>query len=71
MIREAGRYTVATGRTLLDGFNRLPGPRGWAVWMIFIPQLVAAVVTIAGIAALAGSAMMIAFPGGHTAYATG
>ncbi|CUH37951.1 manganese transport protein MntH [Jannaschia seosinensis] len=71
MIREAGRYTVATGRTLLDGFNRLPGPRGWAVWLIFVPQFVAAVVTIAGIAALAGSAMMIAFPGGQTIYATG
>jgi len=30
MIREVGRYTVCTGRTLLDGFSDLPGPRGWA-----------------------------------------
>ncbi|WP_372623581.1 Nramp family divalent metal transporter [Falsiroseomonas sp.] len=70
MIREVGRFTVCTGRTLLDGFRDLPGPRGWAVWFIFLPQLLAAVVTIAGIAALAGSAMMIALPGSQALYAT-
>jgi manganese transport protein len=33
---ELGRYTIATGHTGLDGFNRLPGPRlgvGWLVWV--------------------------------------
>lgn len=69
MIHEVGRYTVITGRTLLDGFNDLPGPRGWAIWFIFLPQVVAAIVTIAGIAALAGSALMIAFPGNQAMYA--
>ena len=32
---ELGRYTIATGYTGLEGFNRLPGPRlgvGWLVW---------------------------------------
>jgi Mn2+/Fe2+ NRAMP family transporter len=32
---ELGRYTIATGRTGLEGFNSLPGPRigvGWLVW---------------------------------------
>jgi Mn2+/Fe2+ NRAMP family transporter len=32
---ELGRYTIATGRTGLEGFDRLPGPRlgvGWLVW---------------------------------------
>ena len=32
---ELGRYTIATGRTGLEGFNRFPGPRlgvGWLVW---------------------------------------
>lgn len=69
MIREVGRYTVVTGRTILDGFSEVPGPRGWAVWTIFLPQVVAAVVTIAGIAALAGSALMIALPGSQAFYA--
>lgn len=70
IIREVGRYTVVTGRTLLDGFRDVPGPRGWAIWAIFVPQLLAAVVTIAGIAALAGSALMIALPGAQGVYAT-
>lgn len=32
---ELGRYTIATGRTGLEGFNAVPGPRlgaGWLVW---------------------------------------
>ncbi|MGB2713564.1 MAG: Nramp family divalent metal transporter [Vicinamibacterales bacterium] len=32
---ELGRYTVATGHTGLEGFNRIPGPRlgvSWLVW---------------------------------------
>jgi Mn2+/Fe2+ NRAMP family transporter len=32
---ELGRYTIVTGHTGLEGFNRLPGPRlgvGWLVW---------------------------------------
>lgn len=68
MIREAARYTVVSGRTLLDGYDRLPGPRGWAVWLIFLPQLIAAVVAIGGLAALVGSALMISFPGTQIAY---
>ena len=32
---ELGRYTMATGRTALEGFHLVPGPRlgaGWLVW---------------------------------------
>lgn len=32
---EFGRYTIATGHTALEGFNRLPGPRlgvNWLIW---------------------------------------
>ncbi|MGH9370695.1 MAG: Nramp family divalent metal transporter [Vicinamibacterales bacterium] len=32
---ELGRYTIATGHTGLEGFDRVPGPRlgvGWVVW---------------------------------------
>ncbi len=32
---ELGRYTIATGHTGLEGFNRVPGPRlgvSWVVW---------------------------------------
>lgn len=70
MIREVGRYSVVTGRTIFDGFKDVSGNTQWPVWLIFVPQLVAAVVTIAGIAALAGSALMIALPGNQQVYAT-
>src|SRR5687768_11053188 len=33
---ELGRYTIATGETSLEAFNRVPGPRlgvGWLVWV--------------------------------------
>jgi Mn2+/Fe2+ NRAMP family transporter len=62
IIREMGRYTVVSGRTILDGYNGLPGPRGWAVWLIFLPGLVSGIVVVAGIAALIGSALVIALP---------
>lgn len=71
MIREAARYTVVSGRTLLEGFSALPGPPGWALWVIFLPQLLAAVVGIAGLAALVGSALNVAIGGSHAAYTLG
>ncbi len=70
MIREVGWYIVVTGKTILEGYRDLPGPNNWAIWLIFLPQLVAGVVTVAGIAALTGSALMIAFPGNQAVYAT-
>lgn len=70
MIREVGRYSVVTGKTIFDGFKDVSGKSQWPVWLIFVPQLVAAVATIAGIAALTGSALMIALPGNQQVYAT-
>lgn len=70
MIREVGRYTVVTGKTFFQGLKEIPGPANWAIWLIFIPQIVAAVATIGGIAALAGSALMIALPGSQVLYST-
>ena len=61
--REIGRYTVTTGRTILQGFARLPGPRGWALWVILVPQLLVAVATIAGLASAAATALVLALPG--------
>ena len=61
--REIGRYTVCTGRGLLEGFADLPGPRGWAVWLILIPQVVVAVASIAGLAGGAASAATVELSG--------
>ncbi|WP_029038541.1 Nramp family divalent metal transporter [Salinimicrobium xinjiangense] len=71
MIREVGRYTVVTGNTIFEGYRDISGSSNWTLYFILIPQMVAAVVTIAGIAALAGSTLMIAVPWAYEIYATG
>ena len=32
---ELGRYTIATGQTVLDGFNGMPGPRAGVSWLVW------------------------------------
>jgi manganese transport protein len=32
---ELGRYTIATGETGLEGFNRMPGPRAGVSWVVW------------------------------------
>jgi Mn2+/Fe2+ NRAMP family transporter len=61
--REIGRYTVCTGRTIIDGFAHLPGPKGWALYLILIPQLLVAVATIAGLAGSTATALILVLPG--------
>ena len=70
-IREIGRYSVVTGRTILDGYSDIPGPKRWAVWFIIVPQFFAGVFTVSGIASLIGSALIIALPGAHWMYSSG
>lgn len=69
MIREVGRYTVVTGKTIFEGYGDISGKSNWALYFILVPQIVAAVVTIAGITGLTSSALMIAYPWIYEAYA--
>ncbi|WP_277345679.1 Nramp family divalent metal transporter [Billgrantia bachuensis] len=69
MIREMARYSIVTGQTMLEGMHTLSGPRNWAVWVIFVPQLLAAAIGIAGLAAVVGSALGEFLPGTNTLYA--
>lgn len=69
MIREMARFSIVSGCTMLEGMHTLPGPRNWAVWVIFIPQLFAAAVGIAGLSAVVGSAAGSFLPGSMTIYA--
>jgi Mn2+/Fe2+ NRAMP family transporter len=70
MIREVGRYTVVTGKTIFEGYRDISGSGNWSIWFILVPTIAAAVTTVGGIAALAGSALMLAFPGEQAIYAT-
>ena len=43
---ELGRYTIGTGETALEAFDRVPGPRwraGWVVWAWFLSLALALV----------------------------
>lgn len=68
MIREMARFSIVTGKSMLEGMYSLDGPRGWAVWLIFVPQLLAASVGIAGLSAVVGSAVQAFLPGGASIY---
>jgi Mn2+/Fe2+ NRAMP family transporter len=61
--REIGRYTVCTGKTVIDGFSQLPGPKNWALYVILIPQLFVAATSIAGLAGSAATALILVLPG--------
>ena len=61
--REVGRFAVCSGLTLLQGFADVRGPRGWAVWLILVPQLFVAVTAIAGLAGGAATALILILPG--------
>ena len=67
--REIGRYAVCAGRSVLDGFSELPGPGNWAIWLIIVPQLAVAAVSIAGFASASATALIVALPGPHWLWA--
>lgn len=71
LIREAARYSIVTGRTMLDGFSHIEGPKNWALWIIFIPQLAAAMVGVGGLAALVGSALKAGAGGSNDLWTLG
>lgn len=71
MIREMARFSIVTGQSMLEGMYSLEGPKGWAVWLIFVPQLFAASVGIAGLSAVVGSAVQAFLPGGASMYGVG
>jgi len=56
---EVGRFSVCTGATILQGFNQLPGPKNWAVWLILLPQVVVAIATVAGLSGAAATALIL------------
>lgn len=47
---SGARYTVCTGEGMIDMFDRMPGPRHWAVWIIMIAQFIGATFAIGALA---------------------
>ncbi len=48
------RYTVCTGEGMIDMFDRMPGPKHWAVWIVLLVQFMAGTFSIGAMAASAG-----------------
>ncbi len=61
------RYTACTGEGMVDLFDRMPGPRHWAVWTVLVVQLFAGALSIGAVATAAGAflnRLVPALPGG-------
>jgi Mn2+/Fe2+ NRAMP family transporter len=56
---DAGpRYAAATGESLLEGYARVPGPRGWALWLGLVDMVVESVGVLAAVIALTASFLL-------------
>jgi Mn2+/Fe2+ NRAMP family transporter len=47
-------YTVTTGEGMIDMMGRMPGPRNWALWPVFVGQLCSGAISTAALAGVAG-----------------
>ncbi len=51
---SGARYTVCTGEGMVDMFDRMPGPKHWAVWIVLVAQFAAGALSIGALATAAG-----------------
>lgn len=61
---ELGRYTISSGDTCLEAFNRLPGPRyrvSWFIWMYILWQI-PGLINGGAILGSTGQVLSVAFP---------
>ncbi len=54
------RYALATGRSLVEGYGRVPGPRNWAVWCFILFTVVQGVAVAVAVTSVAASALSVA-----------
>ncbi len=57
------RYAAATGESLIAGYMRLPGPRGWALWIFLFGTIAQGIAVLAGVVGIA-AAVLHTFVGG-------
>jgi len=61
------RYTVVTGEGMIDCFSRVPGPKNWLVWVVFVGQIAAGICAVGALAVAAATFLGSLFPlGAHT-----
>src|SRR4030042_5262736 len=54
MVNEIGRWSTATGSSIIDGFALLPGPAKWLPWILLFVSLYLGAVHIGGLVAMVG-----------------
>jgi Mn2+/Fe2+ NRAMP family transporter len=59
---SGARYTVCTGEGMIDMFERMPGPRHWAVWIVLVVQFLAGTFSIGAVVTAAGVFVSSLFP---------
>jgi len=52
---SGARYTACTGEGMIDMFDRMPGPRHWAVWIVLVVQFAAGALSTGALATASGS----------------
>ncbi len=48
-------YTVTTGEGMIDMLGRMPGPRNWVLWPVFVGQVCSSMISTAAVASAAGA----------------
>jgi len=51
------RYAAATGQHLLQGYLRLGGPRGWALWLFLASTVAQGIGVLAGVVSVSGAVL--------------
>ena len=56
------RFAVATGRSLLDGYRDVPGPKNWALWIFLAGTVLQGITVLAGVLGVASAVASVAAP---------
>jgi len=51
------RYAAATGESLIAGYMRIPGPRGWALWIFLIGTIAQGIGVLAAVVGIAAAVL--------------
>ncbi len=55
---ESGpRYASATGESLIAGYARVPGPRGWALWILLLGTVAQGIGVLAAVVSIAAAVL--------------
>lgn len=55
-------YTVSTGEGMIDMLSRMPGPRNWVLWPVFVGQICSGMISTAALASASGAFAHYFFP---------